>query len=149
MERTIQFGGTVSFGEVSSNVKFQNINFGNKNKLIPRIDDWNVRVIDSREKGASWIVQASASQLINSATKKPFDGNLIFKETPDSHPINLNNVTNIAQYTKTDDSTETNNITLPWTNQNGILLSLDNNVSPAGQYNGVISWTLLDSIANQ
>src|SRR5699024_12666490 len=99
--------------------------------------------------GASCIVQVSVSHLINSSNKKSFDCNLIFKETPDSHPINLNNVTNIAQYTKTDDSTETNNITLPWTNQNGILLSLDNNVSPAGQYNGVISWTLLDSIANQ
>lgn len=149
LERTIQFGGTVSFGEVSSNVKFQNINFGNKNKLIPRIDDWNVRVIDSREKGSSWTVQATASQLTNTNTKKPFDGNLVFKETPDSHPINLSSTTNIAQHTKPDDLTETNNITLPWTNQNRILLALNNNVSPAGQYNGVISWTLLDSLANK
>ena len=149
LERTIQFGGTVYFGEVSSNVKFKNINFGNKNKLIPRIDDWNVHVIDSREKGASWTVQAKASQLTNLTTDKPFDGSLVFRPTPDSQPQTLSNATNIAQYTKPDDQTETNNITLPWTDQSGILLALNNNASPAGQYNGVIYWTLLDSLANK
>ena len=149
MERTIQFGGTVYFGEVSSNVKFKNINFGNKNKLVPRIDDWNVHVIDSREKGASWTVQAKASQLTNLTTDKPFDGSLVFRPTPDSQPQTLSNATNIAQYTKPDDQIETNNITLSWTDQSGILLALNNNASPAGQYNGVIYWTLLDSLANK
>lgn len=149
LERTIQFGGTVYFGEVSSNVKFKNINFGNKNKLVPRIDDWNVHVIDSREKGASWTVQAKASQLTNLTTDKPFDGSLVFRPTPDSQPQTLSNATNIAQYTKPDDQIETNNITLSWTDQSGILLALNNNASPAGQYNGVIYWTLLDSLANK
>ncbi|TGD21138.1 hypothetical protein EGT49_11960 [Companilactobacillus suantsaicola] len=145
LTRTIQIGGTVAFGEVSSHVAFKDVNYGTKNKLIPRINDWHVNVVDSRSKGTSWVVQAAATPLVNKTTKKDLDGSLVYRQDPDSHTVDLSHNVNIAQYTKQNDLTETRDITLPWTDQSGILLSLNDNPS-AGQYTGVINWTLLDSI---
>lgn len=147
LNRSIQIGGTVAFGDVSSNVAFKNINYGGNKQIIPRIDDWHVNVIDSREKGSSWTVQADATPLVN-ANKKTFNGNLIYRATPDSHSFDLSNNVNIAQYTKPNDQTDTKDITVPWTKESGILLSMNDNNNTAGQYRGTINWTLLDSLQN-
>lgn len=150
LSRMIQIGGTVAFGEVSNKVSFKNIYWTSRNQLVPRLDKWNINVIDSRDKGSSWSVQAQASNLINTNKQHTLYGNLVYRENPDSQAIDLTNNVHIASHTKNSDNIETNNIASQWTDQSGILLALNNSnqTSRSGNYTGTINWTLLDSIDN-
>lgn len=150
LNRQIQIGGTISFGFISDNISFQSINYGKNQQLIPRLDKCNVDVIDSRAKGASQIVKAVASPLINKSTKKEqvFDGKLIYREKSDSPIQDLSNPVTIFQHNKDSDDTDTQNITSNWTKDTGILLSTGKKINPAGKYTGTIQWSILDALEN-
>ncbi|KRN97596.1 lectin-like domain-containing protein [Companilactobacillus kimchiensis] len=145
--RQINVGGTVSFGDVSPDVNFKNTNTPYSNQIVPRVGAWQVNVIDSREKGSSWVVQAKASDLENT-DKEKLNGNLIYKD-PTGKVFSMNNNINIANNIKPSDLTQTQNITDTWTSQNGILLAFDSHPkNKAGKYSGTITWSLLDSLQN-
>lgn len=111
------------------------------------MNNWQIDVIDSREKGSSWSVQASASKLTDSKTHQKFDGALIYRDHAGKVSY-LNNDLTIAENFKDDDDTQEKSITENWNSQDGILL-LSNSQNKAGNYSGEINWSLVDSLNNK
>lgn len=143
--RQILVGGTVAFGTVQPNVSFKTTHGSYTDKVVPRLNQWQIDVIDSREKGSQWTVQATASNLLNSK-KVPLNGHIFFRDPTGNNHI-LDKVTTITENTKDTDDTETINITDAWSKNNGILLSMQKGNS-ADKYSGSIKWSLIDSIKN-
>ncbi len=143
--RKIQVGGLLSFGKIQDNLAFQSTNGSFNNKTIQRSGNWQINVVDSREKGSYWNVQAKASDLIIN-NKNKLKGHLFYrnskgKETP------LDNNVSVASHIKDIDDPQTKNITDSWTTNTGILLDLNSN-NQAGKYTGKIEWTLSDTLQN-
>ncbi|WP_334352939.1 hypothetical protein [Companilactobacillus sp. HBUAS56257] len=147
LNRQIQVGGTISFGFISDNISFQNINYSSRRQLIPRFNNWNVNIIDSRVKGSYRAVQATASPLINTKNQT-FDGKLIYRENSNSQFQDLSTPVTIFESPKMTDDTKTQDITSNWAKDTGILLSTNKKISPAGKYTGSIQWTILDTLLN-
>jgi len=147
VSRQINVGGLLTFGTVQDTVHFKPTNGSFENKIIPRLDNWQIDVIDSREKGSNWTVQATASNLfLDDSDKTPLKGNLIYRE-PSGRDHNLLNPISVATHTKDIEESQTKNITDTWTTNSGILLSMENGNS-GGAYQGVINWILLDTLPN-
>jgi hypothetical protein len=145
--KQINVGGTVQFGSVSPQLNFKTMNLTSPNEIIPRMNNWQIDVIDSREKGSSWSVQANASKLTDSKTHQEFDGALIYRD-PTGKVSYLNNDLTIAENSKDNDDTQEKSITENWNSQDGILL-LSNSQNKAGNYSGEINWSLIDSLNNK
>lgn len=143
ISRQIVFGGLLEFGNIQENVHFKPINGSFTNQVIPRLNKWQIDVVDSRDKGSTWTVQATASDLVNETTQQKLDGNLFFRDSAGKNNL-LNNPVNVATHMKDIDGTQTKNITDAWTNTDGILLSMQKG-NPVGTYQGKISWSLIDS----
>ena len=145
--KQINVGGTVQFGTVSPQLSFKTVNLTSPNEIIPRMNNWQVEVIDNREKGSSWTVQASASKLTNPITHQNFDGALIYRDHTGKISYLNNNLT-IAENSKDNDETQSKDITENWNSQDGILL-ISNSQNKAGNYSGEINWSLVDSLVNK
>ena len=143
--RQILVGGSVTFGTVQPSVSFKPTNGSYTDKVLPRLDQWQIDVVDSREKGSQWTVQANATNLINK-DKVPLKGNLFYRDHS-GKDYNLASNINVANNTKDTDAIETKNITDSWKNNNGILLLMKKG-NKAGQYEGTINWSLVDSLQN-
>lgn len=103
-------------------------------------------MVDSRKKGSQWTVQANSTKL-KAKDGTALKGNLIYRDT-NGKDHNLDGNIAVAYNTKDSDSTQTKNITDSWTSNSGILLLMDKD-NKAGEYGGVINWSLLDSIPNE
>jgi len=154
LKRQINVGGLLSFGYVQNNIHFQSTNNTFEDKILPRLNNWEINVVDSRENGSQWTVQAQSTKLINKSDGTTLKGNIFYKD-PNSlsnQPLDsiddtgkpCNPIT-IATHQKDTDIPETTNITNPWTSDSGILLSMKYGNTP-GEYKGEIYWTLLDTI---
>lgn len=144
--REIDVGGSVSFGDISSNISFKTTHTLIKNQLIPRMNDWHINVNDNRDKGSGWTVLAKATELTDRKTNHILNGNIVYKDM-DGKISNLTNNVPIASNIKDSDNSETKNIADSWNANNGILLFLSSQ-NTAGNYSGNISWTLSDSLTN-
>ncbi|MFH5811392.1 hypothetical protein [Companilactobacillus sp. FL22-1] len=144
LNKVIEIGSSVSL-DVSKNVAFNDIKFSKGNQIISRKPGWIVKVTDNRNSGNSWRLEAKGSPLINITNKtQTLNGNMLFKDSFDQiFPLDKN--VQISQNTKTSDEEQITDVTQTWTSDNGILLSLLK-PSLAGTYQGVIDWTLVDSI---
>ncbi|MFC6176846.1 hypothetical protein ACFQAV_08325 [Companilactobacillus huachuanensis] len=148
ISRQISVGGLLAFGYIQDTVFFKPTNGSFEDKIIPRLNNWQIDVVDSREKGSNWSVQANATNLtLNNNGKTPLKGNLIYREPSGKDHNLLNNTTGVATHTKDIEEPQTKNITDTWTNNSGILLSMKKG-NPEGQYQGKINWILLDSLPN-
>lgn len=146
--RQINVGGLLSFGYIQDQVLFKPTNGSFGNQIIPRKDNWQIDVVDSREMGSNWTVQAKASDLIlTEDLQTPLKGNLIYRDSSGKDHNLLNNAINVATHTKDIEESQTKNITDSWTTNSGILLSMENG-NVEGSYQGEIQWILLDSIPN-
>lgn len=147
--REINVNGSVLFGDFSSQVSFDNVLSYNssKNRIIPRMGNWFVNVIDSRPKGSSWTVQATGTDLIDYDHNKTLDGNMIFKNNHGNIQELSNNTIDIANHIKDSDNVETKDITKNWSKTSGVLLNFGSH-NMAGKYDGTITWSLIDSTVN-
>ncbi|KRN97597.1 lectin-like domain-containing protein [Companilactobacillus kimchiensis] len=143
INRQIIVGGNLAFGNVQPTVSFKPTNGSFRDQVIPRLGNWQIDIIDSREKGSNWTVQANASELSNS-NKDKLKGHLFYRDL-NGKDYDLKNNINVANNIKDIDDTQQKNITDTWTSNNGILLSMDKG-NLVGQYTGVINWTLVDSL---
>lgn len=144
--RQILKGGLVAFGPIQDKVAFKPTNGSFENQVVPRLDNWQISVIDSREIGSDWTVQAKSTDLINKSGNK-LNGHLFYRDDSGKDSDLRNNV-NVASHTKDIESTQTSNITDKWKSNSGVLLFM-NKGNLASEYNGSISWTLIDSITNK
>lgn len=144
--RQILLGGNLAFGHVQEKIAFKPVNGSYTKKVIPRSDNWQIDVVDSRNKGSQWSVQAKATDL-KTINNKFLNGKIIYRDSKGKTHYLDNNI-NVATNTKDSDDTQTKNITDNWTSNDGILL-LMNKGNQAGIYSGQISWSLLDSIPNE
>lgn len=148
ISRNINVGGLLTFGYIQDKVAFKSTNGSFGNQIIPRLGDWQVDVIDSREKGSNWTVQAKASDLIlTEDLQTPLKGNLIYRDVQGKDHNILNNATSVATHTKDIEEPQTKNITDSWTSNSGILLSMENG-NVEGNYQVEIQWILLDTLPN-
>ena len=148
VSRQINVGGLLTFGTVQETVHFKPTNGSFESKIIPRLDNWQIDVIDSREKGSNWTVQANASNMfLNNDPKYPLKGNLIYRDNSGVDHNLLNNTISVASHTKDIDDTQTKNITDTWTSNSGVLLSMEKG-NQGGNYQGKIQWILLDALSN-
>lgn len=148
VSRQIDVGGLLKFGYIQDKVAFKSTNGSFFDQIVPRLGDWQIDVIDSREKGSNWTVQAKASDLIlTEDLQTPLKGNLIYRDSSGKDHNIFNNATNVATHTKDIEEPQTKNITDSWTTNSGILLSMENG-NVHGSYQGEIQWILLDSLPN-
>ncbi len=153
--KTITFNITVNGDLIINAAKsssFQTVQNLPINKTIHRANDWDVDVIDERENGSNWTLQADSTVLTDeNNTKETWkDGGLVFVDSKGNHDSITNQTVNIASGTKTTDSAETFHIatgTNGWTKDTGILLDQKDDQT-AGTYEGVITWTAVDGLKN-
>lgn len=141
--RQIIIGGNLSFGNVQDVVRFKPTNGSFENKILQRQNNWQVEVVDTRENPSSWIVQAKASKLYDNNV--PLDGHIFFRDNQGKDYDLSQKPINVA--TKTKSGKQRQNISEQWTSNTGILMNMKKG-NKAGSYNGVISWTLIDSTPN-
>ena len=130
---------------VPNTVEFKPINGSYKNQVIPRLNNWQIDVTDSRKAGGYWSVQAEASDLTRNSDGTKFKGNLFYRDVTGKDQ-DLNKAVTIAtSLAKNSNKSEPINITDPWTSTDGILLNMQKG-NIAGIYQGTIAWTLIDSL---
>lgn len=146
IQRTINVGGLLAFGNVQNTVSFQSTDGSFTDKTIPRLNKWQIEVNDSREKGSTWEVQASSTDL-KLVDNTKLKGNLFYRNPKDKvSDINItNNLTTVATHIKSVDGNDRQNIIDSWTENSGVLLFMKHG-NPSGTYKGKITWSLLDSI---
>lgn len=135
--------GELAFGTVNPYLSFRPTVSTNK-KIVSRMGNWFINVIDSRPSSPGWTVQAQSSGLYNKS--KPLDGYLIYKG-PDGKILPLNAPVSIATHENNKIAkydSKPIDITKNWTSDNGILLKIGSHNHP-GSYTGQITWSLLDT----
>jgi len=144
--RQINIGGLLAFGNVQENVNFKTTTGFSGNQIIPRLNDWQIEINDSRQKGSSWRVEASTTGLtLDDENHTPLMGNLFFRYSNGRDLDIKNQEVTVASHVKNTDESEKINITNTWNSNDGILLFLKNG-NKAGIYQGLINWTLINSI---
>jgi len=144
--RQINIGGLLAFGNVQENVNFKTTTGFSGNQIIPRLNDWQIEINDSRQKGSSWRVEASTTGLtLDDENHTPLMGNLFFRDSNGRDLDIKNQEVTVASHVKNTDESEKINITNTWNSNDGILLFLKNG-NKAGIYQGLINWTLINSI---
>ncbi|GEO59534.1 lectin-like domain-containing protein [Companilactobacillus bobalius] len=144
--RQITVGGNLAFDYVQNIVSFKPINGSFTDGILPRLGKWQINVVDSREKGSQWSVQAKASDLV-SEDKNKLLGNLFYRDT-DGKDYDIDKDFPVATYVKDTDDTQIKNIADTWTDNSGILLAVKKG-NKAGIYTSKISWSLIDSTPNK
>lgn len=145
--RQITVGGNLAFDYVQNIVSFKPINGSFTDEILPRLGKWQINVVDSREVGSQWSVQAKADDLVsNDKNKNKLLGNLFYRDST-GKDYSLDKNFPIATHTKDTDDTQIKNIADAWTSNSGILLAIKKG-NMEGTYIGQISWSLIDSIDN-
>lgn len=142
ISRQIEVGGLLKFGNVQQNVNFKPINGSYLDQIVPRANNWQIDVVDSRDIGSDWTVQANATSLSNG--KSTLNGNLFYRDN-NGKDQDLTIPVSVATHKKDILGTQTKNIADTWTPNSGILLDMKKG-NQAGQYEGTIFWSLIDSV---
>lgn len=142
-EIIINIGGGLEFGKVHTEVSFMPVIAGTGDQLVQRQEGWKVEVIDSRDVGKTWQLQARAEKMKNDLNNV-LDGEIIYRDV-NGAAIELKEYTTIFSHIKSTQEMQVTDVVNSWQSDTGILLQL-NNFSNAGKYNGKIHWCLVDSI---
>lgn len=139
-------GGTVGFGSTSGNIVFKPTTLtGSGTQTVERDNSngaWSLNVDSSLMKNSTWKVTAKTDGMYSDdVPASRLDGSLIFKKGTSTTVLNNSESTLIASDDKTDGTEQTTNIASGWTNDTGILLSV-NGGAVNGSYSGDIDWTL-------
>ncbi|MDT2227957.1 leucine-rich repeat protein [Enterococcus faecalis] len=102
-------------------------------------------VYDERGRGSKWQVTAKlTNELTNTSTNKKLENALIYKESSTEKILSSNAAQIIKSYTTSKDS-EVTKISDSWTEQQGLLLKVEQGKASIGEYTGTIEWTLNDT----
>ncbi|WP_455583336.1 lectin-like domain-containing protein [Lactiplantibacillus pentosus] len=134
-------GGELSFKSVSKNSTFKSITLDGQAQTTDREDDWQLVVRDSRGKGSSWQLQASATNF-KTTGGQTLAGDVLFREGDKTTVLNSNG-TVIDSHTTTSDNDDYD-VLSDWTSKSGILYRSNAGAVP-GSYTGDITWTLTDA----
>ncbi|WP_334329930.1 L-type lectin-domain containing protein [Companilactobacillus sp. HBUAS59699] len=143
-EIIINIGGGLEFGTVHSEVSFVPIMAGLDKQFIQRQEGWKIEVVDSRDMGQSWQLQARAEKMISS-NNDILEGDIVYKDD-NGIAKELHEYTTIFSHVKSSENVQTIDVASTWENDNGILLRLNGGSSSAGRYTGKIHWCLVDSM---
>jgi len=141
--RQISIGGLLKIN-ASKTLNFQNVYGTRGERIIPRLNDWQIDVTDSRKKGSGWHLFAEVTKALTDSKGNELNANIIYKDPKDEIHL-LNEPYPISTNIKDSDETQTKHITDEWTSSTGILLKLNQQVNP-GTYTAELSWILKDSI---
>lgn len=129
----------------ATDLSFVPLNGTNDKQFDQRDGNWSVEIVDTRKKDSPWFLQAVASPLIDSNSKKKFNGEIVYRNDDGSYK-SLSSTQLIASGKKeTDEQQSTTDIVKSWNSDQGILLKSNGN-NETGKYKGTISWTLTDSL---
>ncbi|HBI2078020.1 TPA: leucine-rich repeat domain-containing protein [Enterococcus faecalis] len=105
----------------------------------------SLAVYDERGYGSKWQVTAKLTdELTNMLTNKKLENALIYKESSNEKILSSNAAQVIKSYTTSKDS-EVTKISDSWTEQQGLLLKVEQGKASIGEYTGTIEWTLNDT----
>lgn len=135
--------GLLTFGTISNNVGFGNLEIPTAETIFQPSAAWNVNVSDTRASGSTWYVYATATAL--ASDKHTLAGNLVYKDGSTQTPLNANS-TLIDTGKKVAGTTNTA-ITGDWSSTKGIMLDAQPGVY-AGNYTGSVNWSLQDTPVN-
>lgn len=145
---TVTISGTVSLS-VNPESNFKTTQSFGSDSIIPRADDWSIGVTDSRQKGATWKLYASATPLVNgnnqSWTSSKDGESLIFIDKSGDTDSLVNNKVEISEAVKSQTDSQVFDVDNQWSKDNGILLERSS-FETAGRYTSTITWNLQDSI---
>ncbi|WP_125763382.1 L-type lectin family protein [Companilactobacillus hulinensis] len=123
---------------------FKTVNRSDMSRVIPRAGKWNLSV-DSLN--ASWKLSAKSTALINTTTGLPITGQMIYRTDNNEQSLETNSV-EIGSGSGGTVNSDPVDITKNWSDDEGILLRVQPDTSQ-GTYQGVITWTLTNTMPNE
>lgn len=133
--------GSLEFDGVADQSSFEATTLTGADQRVKRTQDWSVRIRDTRASGATWSLQAAASDL-TTAEGQRLAGHLAYTDGQTQVKLTETPVT-IHQGTATAE-TDLTDIVDDWTTDTGIHLQVAGHAL-AGTYRGQITWTLTDA----
>lgn len=123
-------------------IQFMDTQQAKETKILQRKNSPNVTV---KSFNNPWNLYAEGSDLTDSANDK-FNGDLIYKDTPDSKIKDLyDQSVYITKGKSSTTTTDVSDISDNWTKDSGVLLQ-QNGLSVHGAYTGEITWTAITSV---
>lgn len=121
---------------------FQFVRADEKERIIPRKDDWGVEV---NSTNTTWVLTANSTELIDESNNV-FNGGLIFTDEA-GNTFSLQDEKALIDEDMTASPTqEVTKVSDEWDSDEGVLLHVNSGVVPSGKYTGTIYWNLSDSI---
>ncbi len=131
--------GKLDFGTIGENVNYTAALTGNEQQVAPTTP-WKVNVNDTRGKGSSWKLMATATPLVDG--DKELSGSLVYKTNEAMQPLGATG-TLITSHTNNDGATTPIDVASDWNENAGIFLEV-NGGATAGTYSSDVTWTLID-----
>lgn len=131
--------GSLSFTYLPPTVSFQTTTIPDKPQVVQRDGDWDIRLQDTRGNGSSLKVYSTLVSEFQNSNGKKLIHSLIFKH--DGQTEYLEKGIPVEIYA--DSSGDGQEKSIVWNNDEGMLLNIDSSAY-AGQYQGIISWGLVD-----
>ena len=130
---------------VSTDLSFQTTNTGNNQKYLSRTSDFELDVTSLREP---WKLEVATNGLFLNGQTLNNNMDLVYKANSSSAAQTLtSSPTLIDQDSTINQTATTTDIADDWTQNTGLLVQ-QSGVSLAGQYTGLLNWTLEDSLVN-
>jgi len=121
---------------------FQFVRADEKERIIPRKDDWGVEV---NSTNTTWVLTANSTELVDESNNV-FNGELIFTDEA-GNTFSLQDEKALIDEDMTASPTqEVTKVSDEWDSDEGVLLHVNSGVVPSGKYTGTIYWNLSDSI---
>ncbi|WP_088816106.1 MULTISPECIES: pectate lyase-like adhesive domain-containing protein [Listeria] len=139
------FVRSVKFEEVSQEMDFKPAQITGKREILERDEStWEISVVDTRNSGSKWVVNATITKPLTS-TKNPdrvLENAFIFVGSNGEKIVLGDSPYPVFEY----ETTNANPVQVDWANNRGVLVEADTTAVYAGDaYQGKISWTLQDA----
>lgn len=135
---TITVPGQLTFQAVAEASSFEKTSLTGSSQQIKRTSDWQVKILDTREAGASWALQVTATPFISS-DGRTLAGELRYYDEDGQTAIGGDPImVSKGVSTDTDDVTD---VVGNWQDESGLLLDVDGG-AVQGDYESTITWTL-------
>lgn len=121
---------------------FQFVRADEKERIIPRKDDWDVEV---NSTNTTWVLTANSTELVDE-NNDTFNGGLVFTDESGNTSSLQDGKVLIDEDMTASPTQEITKVSDEWDSDEGVLLHVNSGVVPSGKYTGTIYWNLSDSI---
>lgn len=139
------FSRSVKFDEVSSNMAFKTAKITGDKEIVQRDEaTWEISVVDTREKGARWVVSAAVTKPLTSIQNQShmLNNAFIFINEKGEKQILDDTPYPVFQH----ETVSANPVSVDWEENKGILIEANTaSVYADEDYQGKIAWTLQDA----